>query len=322
MMLPLPGSDRRSDRVELPGTPATEFAGLYGATAPESMAPPRVSGSPPPERGAKRVGRRRLESIERDLSGREQAILTDLSRFRFLTTGQVQTLHFHHHATNQAAARICRRVLERLQRLRVIEHLDRRIGGIRAGSASYVWRVGLVGDRLARAQQGDGSRGRRKEPSTRHLDHTLAVADCYCRLVHAARSGKLELLTVAPEPSSWRRYLAVGGTAETLKPDLFAVTASQDYEDHWFIELDRSTESLPTIVRKCAQYEQYRRTGREQADGGVFPIVVWVVPDDYRTGQVQHAISLSRGLDPQLYRVITADRFLEAITGGVSPAPE
>jgi len=65
-----------------------------------------------------------------------------------------------------------------------------------------------------------------------------------------------------------------------LKPDLYAVTASGDYEDHWFCEIDRATESMPTLLKKCVQYEAYRRTGAEQDRLGVFPLVVWVVPDD------------------------------------------
>ena len=55
---------------------------------------------------------------------------------------------------------------------------------------------------------------------------------------------------------------------------------SGEYELRWFIEVDRGSESLPVIVRKCRLYADYYQSGREQANGGgVFPRVCWIVPD-------------------------------------------
>jgi hypothetical protein len=260
-----------------------------------------------PER-RRRVSRRQLLHIERDLSDRERAVLGSVERFHFLTTGQLQLLHFTDHASSASAGRVCRRALHRLADLRVIEALERRIGGIRAGSAAYIWRVGPIGDRLLRDAT-DGP-ARRKEPSPRLLDHTLAVAACYCELVVAARQGAIELLEATPEPGSWRRYLGPGGSREVLKPDLHAVTASGEYEDHWFVEVDRATESLPTVLKQCALYEAYRRTGQEQAARGVFPRVLWVVPDERRATQLRSAIGRARQLDLDLFRVTTVDDLL------------
>lgn len=309
-------SGRCSDRVAS-AVPSADVAGGPGAVkAPESLSSSAAPGSP--ERGVRRVGRRRLGVIERELSERDWAILASLDQHRFLTTRQLQALHFHDHASPAAATRICLRVLSRLCELGVVEHLVRRVGGVRAGSASYVWRVGSVGDRLLRQASGDGIRARRKEPSARHLDHCLAIADCHLALLAAARARRLELLTVATEPESWRSYLGVSGAPEVLKPDLYAVTATGEYEDHWFVELDRATESLPTLVRKCAQYERYRRTGREQAETGIFPLVVWVVPDDDRVTKLQAALNAARRLDTTLFRITTPERFAELVCGGTA----
>jgi hypothetical protein len=141
----------------------------------------------------------------------------------------------------------------------------------------------------------------------------LTIADCACKLVAATRARRIELIRIEAEPASWRRYLGAGGVPETLKPDLAAVTASGDFEDHWFIEIDRSTESLPTVLKKCAQYERYRRTGREQADGGVFPLVLWIVPDERRAAQLANGFRASRDVDGGLFRVATTDQFLGLI---------
>ncbi|MBV9487422.1 MAG: replication-relaxation family protein [Frankiaceae bacterium] len=232
-----------------------------------------------------------------------------------MTTSHIQTLHFTEHTSHDAAARICRRVLMRLGELRVIEHLDRRIGGIRAGSASFVWRVGLSGDRLLRQAAGDGVRNRRKEPSVHHLDHCLAIVDVYVLLAEMARQGVIELSSHQSEPHSWRPYLGVGGQREIVKPDLTAVTATGDFEDHWFFEIDRGTESLPTVARKCQQYERYRRSGQEQRHSGVFPLVVWVVRDEVRQAKVLTLIRATRHLDPDLFRVTTLAELGGVIAG-------
>jgi hypothetical protein len=254
------------------------------------------------------------------LGPRQRDILLSLDHFRFLTASQLQTLHFDGHATSDTAARICRRVLARLHTLGLITHLERRIGGIRAGSASYVWCLGPAGDRLLKRSEGseEGPRLRRKEPSLRFLDHSLAVADCYLALVAAARSGQLELLSTETEPACWRPYLGAGGGREVLKPDLAAVTAAGDYEDHWFVEVDLGTESVPTLLGKCNQYARYRRTGHEQASHGVFPVVVWVLPDQARLAKLQAALARNRSLDADLFRLTTADGFADCITRGAA----
>lgn len=310
-------SDRRSDRIErgaafLPGHEATA-----ANSAPESMS--LAAGvSRPPRSCPERTSHRRLRQLTLTLSERDRRILADLDRFRFLTGSQLQYLHFHDHKTTSAATRICRRTLARLAAHRLITHLDRRIGGLHAGSSGYVWRLGVVGDRLLRQSRGDGGRARHKEPSARHLGHCLAVADCHLQLVDLGRRGEAELLDVETEPTCWRRFLGNGGQHETLKPDLFAVTASGDYEDHWFVEVDRATESLPTLLRKCGQYERYRRSGQEQQNGGVFPRVVWVVPDERRQARLLAGLRATRHLDSELFRVVRSDDLPALVTGGAS----
>ncbi len=91
----------------------------------------------------------------------------------------------------------------------------------------------------------------------------------------ASRGGhRAKLLSAEYEPACWRGFLGSSGDAETLKPDLYAVKANAEYEDSWFIEVDRGTESLPTVLKKCAQYERHQRSGQEQASRGVLPAVL------------------------------------------------
>jgi hypothetical protein len=307
---PVPTEDTGRERISAPES----FTRFSGSTSAAERAP-KAAAQPKGVAAASRLSRGQADRVGRSLGDRDRAILHSLAAHRFLTTAQVERFHFADHQSPDAAARICRRVLHRLHELRVIEHLDRRVGGVRAGSASYVWRVGLVGDRLLRLGSADDQpRARRKEPSLRHLEHCLAIADTHLMLRDLATSGAIELLEVQTEPACWRTAASFGGN--TLKPDLFALTASGDYEDHWYIEVDRATESLPTLLKKCAQYEDYRRTGAEQQERGIFPLVMWIVPDDGRAAKLAAAITVSRSLDRDLYRICTPASFAEVITGG------
>jgi len=202
-----------------------------------------------------------------------------------------------------------------LERHGLLERPIRRVGGLQAGSASSVWMLSSMGQRLRNLRDGVGAVGRVREPGERFVRHYLAIADTHLALVEAAKK-RLELLTVQIEPACWRSYTGLGGSAELLKPDLYAVTASGEFEDHWFIEVDRATESIPTLIKQCRQYEAYRHNGTEQARTGLFPLVLWVVPDESRAAKLRQALTLARDLDIALFRIVTPDRLIATITGG------
>ncbi len=326
-------SGRRSDRVIEPSAVPRVDHVSGSPSAPESLTPVRSETKPQahPERRrqrtvagksravSRRVDQAGLERLNRELSDRDHAVLHSIAAYKFLSTRQLQLLHFHDHATPTSASRICRRVLLRLRELGVIEELDRRLGGVRAGSDSYVWRVGRTGDRLLQMADGHGARARRKEPSLHYLQHCLAIADTYLTLLVAHRARLLELVRSDTEPATWRSYLGPGGERLTLKPDLYTVTASGEYEDAWAIEQDLGTESIPTLLGKCRQYEAYRRTGLEQQQAGIFPLVVWIVPSQRRAERLTEAIDGARSLDRSLYRICTPDGLLDLIlTGGAA----
>jgi hypothetical protein len=163
----------------------------------------------------------------------------------------------------------------------------------------------------------DENRRRFTEPSPLFLDHTLAIAEAHLQLVRAARCRQLELLSVNIEPDCWRRYTGSAGAPEIVRPDLYVVTASGAFEDCWFLEIDRGTESPAAISRKCRAYEAYWRTGREQDTRRTFPLVTWVAPDEQRAKRLNSVISTARNLNRDLHRVTTGERMIELITGGV-----
>ncbi len=147
------------------------------------------------------------------------------------------------------------------------------------------------------------------------------MAELRVQLEEAARAGPIELERVETEPTCWREYIGRHGVPATLKPDLALVIASGDYEDHWFIEVDRGTESIRTVLAKCAQYEAYRRSGREQGAHGVFPLVVWSVPDEKRRDRIASELEAARDLDAALVRVVTHERAVALLTGEAPTPP-
>lgn len=259
-----------------------------------------------------------MTALIRLLSARDIDILSALARHRFMTSQQIERLFFFDHASSLAGARGCRRVLRRLDNCGLLARLPRRVGGFGAGSGTSIWALAPAGARALSYLGGDGLSARVREPSVRFVAHTVAVAEVHLQLVEAARQKTFELSRVQIEQESWRNYLSLSGSTGSLKPDLAVVTATADFEDHWFVEVDLGTEHLPTIVTKCQQYQSYRQTGIEQADGEIFPVVIWVASTTTRAEKLRTAIVSARGLDQGLFRVTEMDGLVGIVAGGVA----
>ncbi len=260
---------------------------------------------------APRIGPRGLTQLRQELTPRETAVVQQLGILRLMTGGQIAVVHFPatDHGTPTAAARACSRELTRLTRDRLLVRLGRRIGGVRAGSSSYVYALGPVGQRLLAM---DGPRPRFREPSAIFVDHTLAVSQLVVDLTMAERAGLCELLGVQGEPDCWRTFSGVAGRV-LLRPDLTITLGVNDYELSYFVELDRATEHLPAVLRKCQTYQSYYRSGREQAAHGVFPRVCWVVPDEARAEALRAALDRNRHLTKGLFLVTTSADSVETL---------
>jgi len=255
-----------------------------------------------------------LRYLREQLSGRDLAIIAQVGDLRLMNARQIETIHFppSEHDNAQAAARARQRVLERLSSEGLLNRLARRIGGVRAGSAGFVYALGESGQRVLRLE---GPRRRFHEPTERFLDHTLAISQLVVDLTTASRQGSLELLVSQAEPRCWREFTGLAGR-QLLRPDAFLALGVGDYEHRWFAEIDRGNESLPVVLRKCRHYHAYYQAGSEQATHGVFPRVCWIVPDERRADGVRRAIDRDRALPERLFSVATTDQALTVLTGG------
>jgi hypothetical protein len=246
--------------------------------------------------------------MQRALSLRDGQILADVARFRLMTGRQLAQLHFQDSDTGYRTAR---RTLSHLFEKQWLERLERRVGGLRAGSDGYVYALGPLGDRLLR----EGSPRRRvREVSDGFARHTLGIAQLHVDLVLASRGGGFSILAIETEPQCWRRIEGLGGY-DWLKPDLAVVTAAADQEMHSFVELDLGTEHRAALLRKLQAYEAAYRSGAEAHQRGLFPQVVWLVPDHARATVLERLIRTTTGLSAELHRVVLITDVVAALTG-------
>lgn len=267
-----------------------------------------------------RLSRKGLVLLADDLSVRDRHIVELVGRFGVVSGGQVERLFFARGATPASDARLARRCLARLTEHRALVRLERRIGGVRAGSAGSVYRLGAVGDRLLRFWRGVGGRGRTAgEPGRLFVRHGLAVTETYARLREAERAGSLELVAFDPEPASWRAFGAAAGR-QVLKPDAFARVGLGAYEDRYFIEVDCGTEGTGALAAKCRSYLAYYRAGVEQTQHGVYPRVIWITTTERRAAVI---VDVCAGLPAPawpLFVVATPERAEQLFLGTLDPA--
>ena len=261
----------------------------------------------------------RLAALASRLSERDQATVRDVVRLRFLTAGQLARLHFA--AIPQPLTRV-RRVQRTLGRL--VEHglllrCQRRVGGVRAGSASYTYSATAEATRLVGYLSGQGIPRARAvhEPGTTFVDHSVACSELYVRLIEAERAGRLELLEHQVEPDCWRNYLGAIGSRLSLRPDAFVAVGVGEFEQRSFVEIDRGTEGTSALRRKLSAYLDYWRCGAEQHAYDVFPRVVWQVNGDKRASVLHALVDELPAVSRTLFVVTNADAVIEELSGEV-----
>lgn len=260
---------------------------------------------------ARRLSAAAVERLADQLGPRDRLIWADLARVGVLTGAQLTRLRFSD-LSPSSRDRTRRRVLARLAALDVVATLDRRIGGVRAGSAGLVYSLGLAGQRLEPFLAADhgaepSARPRRPwTPGATFLAHALDVAELYVQLRERERTGTLTLGEYLTEPATWQPH-AFGGY---LKPDAYAVLRADGVEDSWWVEVDRATESRPTLRRKLLGYIDYVGSG-QLGPGGVVPRVLLTVPHYRRLADAERLVA---DLPDPATQLITPALFTEAMS--------
>lgn len=248
------------------------------------------------------------------LGTRDMAILGVLQEFRLMTGGQIRRLLFH---TGEPAteARKARAACKRLTELGVIVRMERRIGGIHAGSEGFVFGLSGTGAAVLDLGEPNASRHRRvTETKSAHQSHVLGVSELAVQLNESARTEAFAIDELRGEPDCWRWFSSLGGGRRALKPDAFLRVSVDDYELASFIEVDLATESQPTIARKCLVYLDYWRSGAEQRLHEFFPQVWWLVPHLPRLQAIEDVVRRLPDEARDLFRVVQFDQAVHALT--------
>lgn len=212
----------------------------------------------------------------------------------------------------RSALRQTSRRLRRQHGLGLVDHLARRIGGTRAGSAGYVWYLTAAGQRLT--DEGRKARRRFQEPSALFLAHTLAITQARVVIEQAIHAVGGHLARLRTEPACWRSWLRLGGALGWLKPDLEAITATDTgTEYHWLLEVDLDTEHPARLLAKCHDYQAHLASGTFQAQHGYYPQVVWLLTNQARAGRLAEQIAADQTLTPELFKITAAPEQLAAL---------
>jgi hypothetical protein len=267
-----------------------------------------------------RVSVPQLVALADGMPLRDRQIVETVARLTLVSGGQFSDLFFSSISNPGTRARLARRVLARLARQRALDRLERRQGGAGGGSSAWLYALGPAGRRMVAYWAGEGLPRSRSahEPGATWAAHTLAVSDLYVQLRQAERAGRVELLDFDAEPACWRRYNRLVGATATLKPDAYVRLGVGEFEDSFFIEVDRGSERRGQLIRQHHAYQEYFRSGVEQTKTGVFPGVLWIVPDARRVALLQ---DIHRRLPEQtrrLFMLTTNERALAVLGGQIT----
>jgi Replication-relaxation len=251
------------------------------------------------------------------LTEKDWLVLQHVSSLRFVSGAQLTRLCYADSDDPKANARAARRALLRLVRLGVLERLPRVIGGVRAGSSGFVYRLGLGGHRLAvlRGWQPERQRRRSLVPGLLFVQHTLAISELHTRLIEHERSRRLELLALDGEPLCHRIYDGSGGQRVMLKPDSYVRLGIGPYEDSYFVEVDRGTEGSRALSWQLERYVAYYQSGHEQSTRGVFPKVLWLTMTPERVRVIEECVQRLPADARALFAACAFDQALHLMLG-------
>ncbi|WP_159402089.1 MULTISPECIES: replication-relaxation family protein [Streptomyces] len=231
------------------------------------------------------------------------------------TASQIARLLFPDRSAEDAA-RAARQLLLRLERFGLTRKLTNPTRERRGGRPGYLHVLTEAGLRLTGVERAPGQRQRRSwRPSYHFVDHRLAITELYVRLREYAQANGSEMKEYQAEPDSWRHYTGFAGERLVLKPDALTrlLVPGLKLRLSWFIEVDRDTESPRRIAEKCTAYRRYELSEVEFRRFGVFPGVMFIVPDEARARVIRRVIAKRPAEDRGLFAVTTDNQAMEAL---------
>lgn len=254
----------------------------------------------------------RLQRIREQLIPLDQELIETLATVGYATTRQLEQLVLPQ-ASALARARRVRRRLQHLRHLRIAHTLDRRTGGYGGGSAQTVHTLDRAGLQLTSAAT------RRARPARdrgrTHVNHAIDVTQHLVDLhAYTAIHHGVRIVAWLGEPACHVPYRELGRLA-WLSPDALVTIDTPTERITSMLEVDRGTESLPTLVGKADRYLRYAATRPEA------PQVVWSLHTTDRADRLTHALHQRQRprdlirLADQLFVVTQRDQAAAALVG-------
>lgn len=262
----------------------------------------------------------RHETLHDHLTPLDWTLLRLLGQVDYASTPQLEQLALPG-SSQQARARRLRRRLTHLYQHRLVYRLQRSIGGLGGGSRGAVWTLDQRGHRLLHQPFDDGSSVPRRRPARERgaafLLHSLAVTQ---HLVDAhawaATTDGVTVMSWAGEPACHVRYRDRSGRLAKLTPDALCEVRTPAEVIYSYLEIDRGTEGIQTLLAKAARYIAYAHRHPES------PRTLWSFTTKERAQRFANALQrtyrqpaahglLLRGL----FVITTADHAGAAICG-------
>ncbi|WP_079149162.1 replication-relaxation family protein [Streptomyces agglomeratus] len=263
----------------------------------------------------RRLTASRLSQLADSLTEWERQVLRLLATCHLATADQVARGVFGGHRS-ATAQRLAHRHLLRLTQLGLTRFFTDQSRVRWPGRPGHVHALTTAGVKLTEGAATPGARQRSNwRPADAFLTHRLAITELYVRLVEEARTGRATVREFRAETDAWRTYRnPLSGRPCYVRPDALLRVVTAGLELSWFIELDRATESPRRIDAKCRAYRSYELSGMEQGRYGIFPGVIFIVPDQPRAGVIQRVISQQPAEARGLYVVTTDAAAVTALT--------
>ena len=187
----------------------------------------------------------RLQALDQRLSDRDRALVTQVVRLRFLSAGQLERLCFDAIPEPVTRARRTRRQLARLVELELLWRLERRVGGVRAGSTGYVYGATAEARRLDAWRRGEPLSPRpSRSRAGRLLRRAQPGLQRAVRAAHRSRAGRTasSCWSTRPSRTAGGASSAPMGGQRHLRPDAFVRLGVGEWEQLAFVEIDRGSE--------------------------------------------------------------------------------
>lgn len=263
-----------------------------------------------------RITKNELRRLSALLGETETGCIKHIFMVKYATSNQLQRLFFTENSSRLSNVRACNRMTAKLKKHGLIDCLERRIGGERAGSGATIWTITSAGYQFLKLDDLDlkATRKRLYEPNILFLEHSLGIGEVYVRLKEMEQQKKISLINVEFENKCWRVY-SENNVARFLKPDLYVNLHIKEWEQFYWFEVDNNTENPKRIIRKAKEYIKYVNSGMPYREFGVIPFVVWIVPNIKRREQLLRYIHEAIPKAEMLFRVITLDELETLIAG-------